>query len=85
VGRAVVVARWAALFKNPQAPFSWAPDAVTVAADGRSAISTGPVRNPDGKMISRFTSLWRKDPDGHWRVSADQGVDACECRAADNK
>jgi ketosteroid isomerase-like protein len=30
-------------------------------------------------VISRFTSIWRKDPDGRWRVIADQGVDACEC------
>jgi len=26
-------------------------------------------------VISRFTSIWRKDADGHWRVVADQGVD----------
>ena len=68
-------------FKNPQAPFSWAPDAVAVAADGRTAVSTGLARDPAGKVISRFTSIWRKDPDGHWRVIADQGVDACECPA----
>jgi ketosteroid isomerase-like protein len=79
IGRANVVQKWSALFKDPQAPFSWAPDAVVVAADGRTAISTGLARGPDGKVISRFTSIWRKDPDSHWRVIADQGVDACEC------
>lgn len=78
VGRANVVDAWRAFFAKPQAPFSWSPDAVTVAADGRSAISTGPVRTPDGRVVSRFTSLWRHDADGHWRVFADQGVDACE-------
>jgi hypothetical protein len=30
-------------------------------------------------VVSRFTSVWRKDTDGHWRVIADQGVDACDC------
>jgi ketosteroid isomerase-like protein len=79
IGRANIVDAWRAFFAKPAAPFSWAPDAVTVAADGRSAISTGPVRTPDGKMVSRFTSIWRKDADGHWRVIADQGVDACDC------
>jgi ketosteroid isomerase-like protein len=79
VGHAAVIAAWSAFFKGPQAPFSWAPDAVAVAADGRTAVSTGPVRTPDGKMVSRFTSIWRKDADGRWRVIADQGVDACEC------
>ena len=79
IGRADVVQKWSAFFKSTQAPFSWAPDAVAVAADGRTAVSTGLARAPDGKVISRFTSLWRKDADGHWRVIADQGVDACEC------
>ena len=79
IGRANVVEKWRAFFAKPAAPFSWAPDSVAVAADGRTAISTGPVRTPAGKMVSRFTSIWRKDADGHWRVIADQGVDACEC------
>lgn len=85
IGRASVIAAWTGFFKNPQAPFSWAPDAVVVAADGRTALSTGPVRTPDGKMVSRFTSIWRKDADGRWRVIADQGVDACECPVAEKK
>ena len=79
VGRAEVVAGWRPLFDGPQAPFSWAPDAVTVAADGRLAISTGPVRDTAGRMTGRFTSIWRRDADGHWRVIVDQGVDACDC------
>jgi ketosteroid isomerase-like protein len=81
IGRARVVEKWSGFFKAPQAPFSWAPDAVAVAADGRTAISTGLARDPAGKIVSRFTSIWRKDPDGRWRVIADQGVDACECPA----
>src|SRR5471032_505652 len=79
IGRASVVEKWSAFFKGAQAPFSWSPDAAAVAADGRTAVSTGLARAPDGKIISRFTSIWRKDADGHWRVIADQGVDACEC------
>ncbi len=79
LGRAEVVNNWRHFFDGPLPPFSWAPDAVTVAADGRTALSTGPVRTPDGRMVSRFTSIWRKDADGHWRVVVDQGVDACEC------
>jgi ketosteroid isomerase-like protein len=79
IGRSTVVESWRRFYNAPKAPFSWAPDAVTVAADGRTALSTGPVRTPDGKMVSRFTSIWRKDADGHWRVIADQGVDGCEC------
>jgi len=82
IGRAAVVQAWKRLFDAPQAPFSWAPDAIAPTADGRHAISTGLVRDPAGKVTGRFTSLWRKDADGHWRVAADQGVDAgCEVSA----
>jgi ketosteroid isomerase-like protein len=79
IGRADVVAKWSEFFKSPQAPFSWAPDAVAAAADGRTAVSTGLARDASGKLIGRFTSIWRKGADDHWRVIADQGVDACEC------
>ena len=75
IGRAAVVDTWKGFFEGPQAPFSWAPDAVAASADGRYAVSTGLARDPAGKVISRFTTIWRKDGDGRWRVIVDQGVD----------
>ena len=84
IGKAAVIESWKAFFDGPQAPFSWAPDAVAPTADGRYAISTGLARDPAGKVISRFTSIWRKDADGHWRVVADQGVDV-DCQAPAEK
>ena len=74
IGRAAVLEAWKAYFDAPKPPFSWAPDAVAPTADGRYALSTGLVRDTAGKLIGRFTSIWRKDADGHWRVVADQGV-----------
>ena len=86
IGRAAVVETWKPFFAKPAAPFSWAPDAVAPTADGRYAISTGLARDPKGNVISRFTSIWRKDADGKWRVVADQGVDVdCPVPAADKK
>ncbi len=79
IGRAAVVETWKGFFDGPQAPFSWAPDAVAATADGRYAVSTGLARDPAGKVISRFTTIWRKDGDGRWRVVADQGVDVPDC------
>lgn len=75
IGKAAVVQAWKGFFDGPQAPFSWGPDAVAPTADGRYAISTGLVHDPAGKVTGRFTSIWRKDADGRWRVVADQGVD----------
>jgi ketosteroid isomerase-like protein len=84
IGRAKIVAAWSAFFQGDKAPFSWAPDAVAVAADGRTAVSTGLARNAAGKVISRFTTIWRKDADGRWRAAVDQGVDAPDCAAVKN-
>ena len=81
VGRATIVEKWTPFFKGDKAPFSWAPDAVEAAADGRTALSTGLARDPAGHVISRFTTIWRKDADGHWRAIVDQGVDV-DCGAA---
>ena len=82
VGREAVVRKWKAYYDGPQAEFSWAPDLVTVSADGRSALSTGPVRDAAGQVVSRFMTIWRLDPDGRWRVQVDQGVDRDCARAA---
>ena len=79
IGRAAVVATWKGYFDGPQAPFSWAPDAEAASTDGRLAVSTGVARDPAGKVISRFTTIWRKDGDGRWRVIVDHGVDAPDC------
>lgn len=71
-GRAEVAAGWQRFFVAKEAPFSWEPDQVVVTADGLLAHSTGPVRDPDGKPIARFNSVWRLEPGG-WRVVFDKG------------
>ena len=75
IGKPAVLEAWKGFFAGAQAPFSWAPDAVAPTADGRYAISTGLARDAKGGVISRFTTIWRKEADGRWRVVADQGVD----------
>jgi ketosteroid isomerase-like protein len=85
VGRDAVVEGWRSEFKPGPAPFSWEPDRVTVAESGGTAISSGPVRDPDGRIIGRFTTIWRKeselDGSARWRVIVDQGVPLLECAA----
>jgi len=72
-GREAVAAGWKPYFTQPQAPFSWAPDRVEVLADGSLAHSSGPVRDPDGKPIARFNSIWRQEAPGLWRIVFDKG------------
>ncbi len=79
-GRAEVVTAWKHFFEGAQAPFSWAPDQVELAPGGQFAYSTGPVWGPDGKLISRFNSVWRLEAPGVWRVLYDRGEALpCDC------
>ena len=77
-GRREVVASWAGFFAGPAAPFSWRPAVVEVLESGTLAHSSGPVFDASGKQVSTFNSIWRKDPDGRWRVVFDKG---CNCPA----
>jgi ketosteroid isomerase-like protein len=72
-GKAAVVQGWQPFFEGATSPFSWQPDAVEVLADGTLALSTGPVRNPQGQAIARFNSIWRQEAPGLWRVVFDKG------------
>lgn len=64
---------WAPLFEGETAPFSWHPDVVEVLESGGLAMTSGPVWGPSGEEIGRFNSIWRRDPDGQWRVVFDKG------------
>jgi ketosteroid isomerase-like protein len=72
-GKSEVLAAWSGFFEGEQAPFSWEPDGVEVLSSGELALSTGPVRNPEGKVVARFNSIWRREAPGTWRVVFDKG------------
>lgn len=77
-GRDAVAAGWKPYFDDPTAPFSWEPDSVQVLGDGQLALSSGPVRDPAGKLVARFNSIWRQEAPGVWRVVFDKGEAARE-------
>ena len=72
-GRDAVGAAWRGFFEAEDAPFSWSPDIVQVLESGQLALSSGPVLSATGESRGRFNSIWRKDPDGQWRVVFDKG------------
>lgn len=72
-GRAAIERAWAPYFEAPTAPFSWHPDVVEVLESGDLALTSGPVRSSAGEELGRFNSIWRRDPDGRWRIVFDRG------------
>jgi ketosteroid isomerase-like protein len=72
-GKAAVVASWARFFEGDKAPFSWEPDTAEVLDSGALALTSGPVKDADGRQIGTFNSIWRREADGRWRVIFDKG------------
>jgi ketosteroid isomerase-like protein len=78
-GRAEVMAAWKPLYEGAKAPFSWAPESIEVLESKTLALSSGTVRDPEGKILATFNSIWRREKDGRWRVVFDKGCPACNC------
>jgi ketosteroid isomerase-like protein len=78
-GARAVADRWKRFFDGTKAPFSWAPETVEVLDSGDLAMSSGPVRDPDGKRIGTFNSVWRRNSSGQWKIVLDNGCPACDC------
>jgi ketosteroid isomerase-like protein len=76
-GRAAIVEGWKGFFAGPTAPFSWAPDSAEVLESGTLAATSGPVHDAKGNRTGRFSSVWRLEADGTWRVIFDRGCQAC--------
>jgi ketosteroid isomerase-like protein len=80
-GKQQVADAWQPFFEEPEAPFSWEPQTVVVLDSGTLALSSGPVYDPAGKQVATFNSIWRREPNGRWRIVFDKGSNACNCPA----
>jgi ketosteroid isomerase-like protein len=79
-GPAEVLKNWQRFFDAPKPPFSWAPEIVEVQEGGKLALSTGPVNNAQGKRVGTYTSIWRREESGTWRIIFDRGCPYCDCQ-----
>ena len=79
-GKQAVAAAWKRFYDGAQAPFSWEPDRVEVLESGTLALSSGPVRDPQGNRAGTFNSVWRRDAGGTWKIVFDKGCPRCECK-----
>ena len=74
-----VTGHWKKFFEDPQAPFSWEPEFVEVVDSGTLGLSSGPVRDPSGKRVGTFNSVWRREGKGKWKIVLDNGCPRCNC------
>ncbi len=79
-GPDAVAGWWKRWYEKPQAPFSWEPKEVEVLDSGTLALSSGPVFDPQGKRVGTFTSVWRQEEPGVWRIILDKGEAFCDCK-----
>jgi ketosteroid isomerase-like protein len=78
-GKQQVAEAWKRYYEKPAAPFSWQSDKVEVLESGGLALSLGSVHDAKGKLIGSFTSIWRREAHGVWRIIFDTGDEACDC------
>jgi len=70
-GRKEVAAVWTKMVEAKKSPFSWGPETVVVSGDGTIGWSSGPVRDPEGRQIAIYTSIWRRQSDRSWKIIFD--------------
>lgn len=76
-GRQAVAEAWRPFYEGPQAPFSWEPTVTEVLDSGTLALTSGPVHDPSGQHVANFTSIWRQESPGVWRIVFDRGCAQC--------
>jgi ketosteroid isomerase-like protein len=79
-GPAKITEEWSPLLTNPDASLTWAPIKAEIAASGDLGYTYGRYeskgKSADGKPVVRtghYVSIWRKGPDGAWKVILDIG------------
>jgi ketosteroid isomerase-like protein len=72
-GAEAVAEAWAPFFATETAPFSWRPEVVSVLDSGTLGLTSGPVFDPEGNRIGTFNSIWRRSPEGVWKIVFDRG------------
>jgi ketosteroid isomerase-like protein len=87
-GKAAVVESWKGSFGPGRPDFTWHPEVIELSPDATFALSRGPwvIRTVDkrGKVKEVkgvFNSIWRRHPDGSWKVLYDAGCPPCpDCK-----
>lgn len=78
-GKQAVIDFWSRFYKEKAAPFSWEPKMVEVLQSGALGLSSGPVYDPEGKLFACYSSIWRQEAPGVWKIVFDRGAGPQEC------
>lgn len=64
---------WATLFSQPDFNLTWKTDTIVVIESGTIAYATGTWSQlgPTGNVTGPYLAVWRKQPDGQWKVLID--------------
>jgi len=83
-GSAAVIEAWSGFFAEGRPYFEWHPEIVELSGDGTLGLSRGPWvlrgKNAQGVEVERqgtYNSIWRRQPDGGWKIIFDAGCDPC--------
>ena len=80
-GRTAVREAMMPLFSKPENSLRWTPEIAVASKSGDLGYTIGTSRfrglNPEGKRVERdgrYVTIWRKDPQGGWKVVVDIGA-----------
>ena len=75
---AVIAHDWFETHEQGGGRLEWTPSAAASDCSGEWAVTTGPwtYASPEGddSASGHYLSIWRREPDGHWRVVLDNGI-----------
>jgi ketosteroid isomerase-like protein len=80
-GKNALLERWSGILQDPTATISWKPLRAVIAASGDLGFTVGSYEvtrdSGQGKKAAgsgKYITIWRKQPDGTWKVTFDSGV-----------
>jgi ketosteroid isomerase-like protein len=80
-GKKNILAQWAPILNDPFVSLTWSPDEAEISGSGDLGYTYGKYlwtsKESDGKVARRngkYVTIWRKEPDGQWRVVVDLGT-----------
>lgn len=83
-GREAIVEAWKGYFGEGRPWFEWHPEVVELSGDGSLGLTRGPwtMRTKDAQgapveLQGLFSSVWRRQGDGSWRILFDTGCAPC--------